>query len=170
MAFKSTRGLRVNIRNRISNSKRRCSARKKGGKVCRHWPVPGGNGRCWRHAGRATGPRTPEGKARALAAANEGLARWRERTRLAIAAGDLPKFPQGRKSNAERARRASPLNRSPSVPFVSPDTLAEQWARQRAVEEHHAQEQELSRKYAKLIEEGSAGIGSAERPARGTMA
>ena len=41
---------------------------------CRRWAVPGKT-RCHLHGGRATGPRTPEGKAASLAARLEGRRR-----------------------------------------------------------------------------------------------
>jgi hypothetical protein len=66
--------------------RRRCDARAKHKKAhaagdwrtasrrCRKWAVPG-KLRCHLHGGRSTGPRTPEGKARTLAALREGRAR-----------------------------------------------------------------------------------------------
>ena len=50
------------------------------------------NGRCWVHGGASTGPRTPEGKARVVAAMVEGRRKWVARRR---AEGE--KFPAGRK-------------------------------------------------------------------------
>jgi hypothetical protein len=66
--------------------RRRCDARtkhtaaRKAGKLrgiswrCRKWAVPGKT-RCFLHGGKSTGPRTPEGKARTLAAMLEGRRR-----------------------------------------------------------------------------------------------
>ena len=50
------------------------------------------NGRCWVHGGASTGPRTPEGKARVVAAMVEGRRKWVERRRA-----EGKKFPAGRK-------------------------------------------------------------------------
>ena len=50
------------------------------------------NGRCWVHGGASTGPRTPEGRARVVAAMVEGRRKWVERRRA-----EGKKFPAGRK-------------------------------------------------------------------------
>jgi hypothetical protein len=50
------------------------------------------NGRCWVHGGASTGPRTPEGKARVVAAMVEGRRKWVARRRA-----QGKKFPAGRK-------------------------------------------------------------------------
>jgi hypothetical protein len=63
---------------------------------CKRWPVPGKK-RCRLHGGRSTGARTPEGKAKALAARREGLQQWFEETRAKKAAGLIKRFPGGRK-------------------------------------------------------------------------
>jgi hypothetical protein len=83
--------------------RRRCDARVKNlfkickngvrvsrGLFCRAWAME--SGRCWVHGGASTGPRTPEGKARVVAAMVEGRRNWAARQR---AAGK--KFPAGRK-------------------------------------------------------------------------
>jgi hypothetical protein len=54
----------------------RCGAKTRKGMPCQAGPF-GKGGRCRYHGGMSTGPRTPEGKARSLAAAREGYARWR---------------------------------------------------------------------------------------------
>ena len=54
----------------------RCGAMTRKGTPCQAGPF-GKGGRCRFHGGASTGPRTPEGKARSLAAAREGYARWR---------------------------------------------------------------------------------------------
>jgi hypothetical protein len=64
---------------------------------CRNWPVPGRT-RCRLHGGCSTGARTEEGKARANAARDAGLTRWREDMRAKKAAGEIDRFPGGRKS------------------------------------------------------------------------
>ncbi len=48
--------------------RQRCGARARtnGGKPCQRWAMP--NGRCYLHGGASTGPRTAEGRLRALAA------------------------------------------------------------------------------------------------------
>ncbi len=54
----------------------RCGARTRRGTPCRARGL-GKGGRCRFHGGASTGPRTPEGLARSLAAARAGYARWR---------------------------------------------------------------------------------------------
>jgi hypothetical protein len=83
--------------------RRRCDARVKNlfkigkngvsvsrGLFCKAWAME--NGRCWVHGGASTGPRTPEGKARVVAAMVEGRRKWVERRRA-----EGKKFPAGRK-------------------------------------------------------------------------
>jgi hypothetical protein len=83
--------------------RRRCDARVKNhfrigkngvrvtrGLFCKGWAME--NGRCWVHGGASTGPRTPEGKARVVAAMVEGRRKWVERRRA-----EGKKFPAGRK-------------------------------------------------------------------------
>jgi hypothetical protein len=65
--------------------------------TCRRWPVPGRT-RCRLHGGLSTGARTPEGKARVLAALIEGRQRWLEEMRAMKKAGLIARFPGGRKS------------------------------------------------------------------------
>jgi hypothetical protein len=65
--------------------------------ACRRWPVPGRT-RCRLHGGLSTGARTPEGKARVLAALIEGRQRWLEKMRAKKEAGLIARFPGGRKS------------------------------------------------------------------------
>ena len=60
------------------------------GLFCKGWAME--NGRCWVHGGASTGPRTPEGKARVVAAMVEGRRKWVERQRA-----EAKKFPSGRK-------------------------------------------------------------------------
>jgi len=54
----------------------RCNAKTRKGAPCQARGL-GKGGRCRFHGGASTGPRTPEGKARSLAAVREGYARWR---------------------------------------------------------------------------------------------
>ena len=60
------------------------------GLFCKGWAME--NGRCWVHGGASTGPRTPEGKARVVAAMVEGRRKWVARRRA-----EGRKFPAGRK-------------------------------------------------------------------------
>jgi hypothetical protein len=60
------------------------------GPFCKAWAME--NGRCWVHGGASTGPRTPEGKARVVAAMVEGRCKWVARRRA-----QGKKFPAGRK-------------------------------------------------------------------------
>jgi hypothetical protein len=59
------------------------------------------NGRCRFHGGLSTGPRTPEGKARALAAMRAGHAAWAERRRAA--SGKPPRPAAARSANRRPA-------------------------------------------------------------------
>ena len=63
------------------------------------WPVPGKT-RCRFHGGLSTGALTDDGKARSLAAMRAGRQRWLEETRAKKAAGEIDRFPGGRKSGA----------------------------------------------------------------------
>lgn len=60
----------------------RCLAKTRKGTPCKIrrevFACKNGNYRCRFHGGLSTGPRTPEGKARALKALQEGNKRWRE--------------------------------------------------------------------------------------------
>jgi|GEM_PF-1091794 len=57
-------------------NQRKCGAITRKGTPCQRKGL-GRGGRCPNHGGMSTGPRTQEGKARALKAMQEGLARWR---------------------------------------------------------------------------------------------
>jgi hypothetical protein len=61
--------------------------------------VPGKE-RCRLHGGLSTGAITEEGKARSLAAMHDGWQRWLEEARSKKAAGEIERFPRGRKSGA----------------------------------------------------------------------
>jgi hypothetical protein len=61
-------------RNRY-HPKRVCGARKKTGERCRSKELRRG-GKCKFHGGLSTGARTPEGKAKAIAAMRAGHAKW----------------------------------------------------------------------------------------------
>ena len=80
-----------------SRDKQRCGAKlHRKLAACRRWPVPGRT-RCRLHGGMSTGARTPEGKARVLAALIEGRQRWLQETREKKKAGLIARFPGGRK-------------------------------------------------------------------------
>jgi hypothetical protein len=80
--------------------KQRCGARVRHRHgFCRKWPVPGKE-RCRLHGGRSTGAVTADGKARSLAAMRAGRQRWLEETRAKKAAGEIERFPGGRKSGS----------------------------------------------------------------------
>ena len=80
--------------------KQRCGAlvRHRRG-FCRKWPVPGKD-RCRLHGGCSTGAVTTDGKASSLAAMRAGRQRWLEETRAKKAAGEIERFPGGRKSGS----------------------------------------------------------------------
>ena len=87
----------------------RCGARTRSGRRCRRYVAVDPwtrkhRKRCRLHGGLSTGPKFPDGKERSLAAANAGLARWRERMRAAKAAGLIERFPNGRKPGPSRRR------------------------------------------------------------------
>jgi hypothetical protein len=61
-----------------ADARTRCNAKTRKGNPCQARGM-GKGGRCRFHGGMSTGPKTPEGKARSLAAAHECLRRWREK-------------------------------------------------------------------------------------------
>ena len=78
--------------------KQRCGARVRHRHgFCRKWPVPGKT-RCRFHGGCSTGALTDEGKARSLAAMHAGRQRWLADMHAKKAAGEIERFPGGRKS------------------------------------------------------------------------
>jgi hypothetical protein len=78
--------------------KQRCGARVRHRHgFCRKWPVPGKE-RCRFHGGLSTGALTDEGKARSLAAMRAGRRRWLADMHAKKAAGEIERFPGGRKS------------------------------------------------------------------------
>ena len=80
-------------RRRRVSWRRRCNAHCKQPplRYCRNWAVPG-RSRCRFHGGMSTGPKTPEGKARVVAAMTAGRRLWVERMKA-----EGRKFPCGRK-------------------------------------------------------------------------
>jgi hypothetical protein len=80
--------------------KQRCGARVRHRRgFCRKWPVPGKD-RCRFHGGRSTGPPTEDGKALSLEAMRAGRQRWLPDMHATKAAGEIERFPGGRKSGA----------------------------------------------------------------------
>jgi hypothetical protein len=61
--------------------------------------VPGKT-QCRFHGGLSTGAITEDGKARSLSAMRAGRQRWLEETRARKAAGEIERFPGGRKAGA----------------------------------------------------------------------
>lgn len=80
--------------------RRRCNARCRQPplRYCRNFAIRGKT-RCKLHGGMSTGPKTPEGKARVVAAMVEGRRRWVERMKA-----EGRKFPGGRKPGSRIAR------------------------------------------------------------------
>jgi hypothetical protein len=64
----------------------RCGAKTRAGGACKA-PSVHGKARCRMHGGCSTGPKTPEGKARSLAAANAGWQRWNAKRQAAKSHG-----------------------------------------------------------------------------------
>ena len=78
--------------------KQRCGARTRHRRgFCRKWPVPGKT-RCRFHGGLSTGAITEDGKARSLAAMRAGRQQWLADMHAKKAAGEIERFPGGRKS------------------------------------------------------------------------
>src|SRR5215469_602073 len=99
-----------------------CGAHLSGGAgYCRAIAITG-RLRCRWHGGRSTGPRTPWGKARAVAAMTAGRARWVERTRREIAMGIRERFPGGRpKKTASSKGMPREISRARAI-------VAREWA------------------------------------------
>ena len=106
----------------------RCNAKTRKGTPCQARGF-GKGGRCKLHGGASTGPRTPEGKARPLAAAREGFERWKAKQAPGVIAElTLPDIP-GLMTTADlededaapatRKKRPSPDNteRKTEAPF-----------------------------------------------------
>lgn len=75
-----------------------CGARTQKGTPCRSLMLFKGNPpKCKWHGGLSTGPKTPEGKARSLAARDAGLKRYLEQRRISNFSGisnEAPSFPK----------------------------------------------------------------------------
>jgi hypothetical protein len=93
---------------RRASWRRRCNACCKQSplRYCRNWAVPG-KSRCRFHGGMSTGPKTPEGKARVVAAMVEGRRRW-----VAKMKAEGRKFPGGRKPGQRGALRTMGMQSS----------------------------------------------------------
>lgn len=77
-----------------------CGAKRSSGPgYCTLRPIKGRT-RCKWHGGRSTGPKTPEGLARAMVAAHAGRDRWVAKMRQMKADGLIDRFPGGRKTDA----------------------------------------------------------------------
>jgi hypothetical protein len=63
------------------------------GLFCKAWAME--NGRCWMHGGASTGPKSPDGKARVVAAMVEGRRKWVARRRV-----EGRRFTAGRKTGS----------------------------------------------------------------------
>jgi hypothetical protein len=85
--------------------RRRCNARCRQPplRYCRNWAVRGRT-RCKFHGGMSTGPKTPEGKARVVAAMVAGRRRWVERMKA-----EGRKFPGGRRRGSRIVRPPPPV-------------------------------------------------------------
>jgi hypothetical protein len=84
--------------------RRRCNARCRQPplRYCRNWAIEGRT-RCKFHGGMSTGPKTPEGKARVVAAMMEGRRRWVERLKA-----EGKRVPGGRKPGSRVAKPLPP--------------------------------------------------------------
>jgi hypothetical protein len=78
-------------------------------RYCRNWAVRGKT-RCKFHGGMSTGPKTPEGKARVIAALVAGRRRWVERMKV-----EGRKFPGGRKPGVRYPKPLPPQYRQMTV-------------------------------------------------------
>jgi hypothetical protein len=96
--------------------RRRCNAHCKQPplRYCRNWAVRGRT-RCKFHGGMSTGPKTPEGKARVIAAMVEGRRRW-----LAQLKAEGRKFPGGRKPGTRIAKKPRPAAPNPTIAVKLP--------------------------------------------------
>jgi hypothetical protein len=106
------------------------------GRRCRNWPVAGKN-RCRYHGGLSTGPKTPEGKTRAIAAMQEG-----RRRRIAELAAVGQKIRTGR-----RVAKPEP---SPEVRRI--EAMLDKIGEQRRAEEARAK---LRQKFLRKVERGT---------------
>jgi hypothetical protein len=96
--------------------RRTCNARLSGNRgYCRMTPARPGALRCVWHGGLSTGPRTPEGRARTIAASQAGVERWRVKMRLLKQQGLVERFPQGRKKRGTPKRSSDPTIRRAQI-------------------------------------------------------
>jgi hypothetical protein len=65
---------------RKSTLRSRCGAKTNRGRPCRTWPMP--NGKCYRHGGASTGPRSESGRRAISEASTRDWKRWRQDRQL----------------------------------------------------------------------------------------
>jgi hypothetical protein len=143
--------------------RRRCDARakhkaarkagdwRKAAARCRKWAVPG-KLRCHLHGGRSTGPRTPEGKARTLAALREGRAR-----RILLLAAQGKKINTGH-NGGQRPKDGRPMKRHISLEQqfkAAVGSRQQQQKKLRATLAAQHQEIELRRQLVKILCRGA---------------
>src|SRR6516225_7300461 len=104
-------------RRRPASWRRRCNAHCKQPplRYCRNWAIRG-KARCKFHGGMSTGPKTPEGKARVVAAMVAGRHRWVEKMKA-----EGRKFPGGRKLGSRVKRHMAPVQRRPDWRKMTPE-------------------------------------------------
>jgi hypothetical protein len=73
---------------------------------CKNWALPGSK-RCRLHGGRSTGPTTPEGMARTVAAMNAGRVRWLARLKAEGKPVPCGRKKGGRNRSAEERERVA---------------------------------------------------------------
>ena len=97
-------GIHGKDRQRCGGMGRHASPWRVRGRRCRNWPVPGRT-RCRLHGGLSTGPKTPEGMARSVAAKQAG--RMRRIAELAL---------EGKKIRTGRPTKQGPLAKERKAP------------------------------------------------------
>jgi hypothetical protein len=146
-------------RRRIRGPRRRCDARVKNhfklmpnGSIrtrspfCQSWAMKGKT-RCRMHGGASTGPRTPEGKARVVAAMVEGRRRWVERMKA-----EGRKFPGGRKAGEAWVTSAMKERRQAEAAGREVERWAALSPAQRVAEQHAAQSAAMKQAIARMID------------------
>jgi hypothetical protein len=126
-------------------SRPKCGARTISGRPCQAQALKP-SGRCFRHGGLSTGPRTPEGKARQRQAAKETMRRiWQERRR-----GERPMPNISDEKRAEMAARAR--QRQSALQAARDEHLRElRWKKWRADMQEKRREESSARKEAARI-------------------
>src|SRR5215472_12112597 len=116
---------------------------------CRNWAVPG-KLRCHLHGGRSTGPRTPEGKARSLAARLEG-----RRRRIAELALEGKKINGGHNGRYPKDWPMTPQKRHRTQPPTTHQQAVRQWQRRWAETQAEAKRQKEARRLWRLAFRGA---------------